>query len=173
MADDPQLTTRLPGGKGKDATRIILDSHLRLPLNAQVLNLKSAAPTWIVCTNSASPDKMAAVQSLGAEIVIAPPRDNRVDLVALLKILGERRINSILIEGGAEVHGAFFAAGLVDKFHLFLAPKFIGGRQAPSILGGQGIAYLKEAPQAKELSIHRLGPDILISGYLKSNHIEK
>ena len=173
MADDPQLTTRLPGGKGKDATRIILDSHLRLPLNSQVVNLKSTAPTWVVCTDSASPDKMAAVQSLGAEIVIAPSRDNRVDLVALLKILGERRINSLLIEGGAEVHGAFFAAGLVDKFHLFLAPKFIGGRQSPGILGGQGIAYLKEAPQATELSIHRLGPDILISGYLNSHHLEK
>ena len=135
--------------------------------------MQSPAPTWIACTDSASPDKMAAMQSLGAEIIITPSRDNRVDLVALLKILGERRINSLLIEGGAEVHGAFFAAGLVDKFHLFLAPKFIGGRQAPGILGGQGIAYLKEAPQATELSIQRLGPDILISGYLDSHHTKK
>ncbi len=84
VADDPQLTTRLPGGKGKDPIRIILDSHLRLPLTAQVLTQKSTAPTWIVCTNAAPPEKMAAIQSLGAEIILTPARDNRVDLSALL-----------------------------------------------------------------------------------------
>ena len=169
VADDPQLTTRLPLGKGKDPTRIILDSRLRLPLSSQVLTIKSDAPTWIICTDAAPPDKMAAIRSLGAEIIIVPAREDRVDLAALLAILGERRINSLLVEGGGEVHGAFFAANLVDKFHFFLAPKFIGGRNAPGILGGHGIANLKEARQAQKLSIHRLGPDILISGYL-GNH---
>jgi diaminohydroxyphosphoribosylaminopyrimidine deaminase / 5-amino-6-(5-phosphoribosylamino)uracil reductase len=169
VADDPQLTTRFANGKGKDSVRIILDSTLRLPLTSKILTQKSTAPTWIACTDAAPAEKIAAVQSLGAEVIITPSRNNRVDLTALLATLGERRINSILVEGGAEVHGAFFAAGLVDKFHLFLAPKFIGGRQAPGILGGQGIARLQEAPQAAELSIHRLGPDILISGYLVSN----
>jgi diaminohydroxyphosphoribosylaminopyrimidine deaminase/5-amino-6-(5-phosphoribosylamino)uracil reductase len=169
VADDPQLTTRFINGNGRDPVRIVLDSTLRLPLDCKVLTLKSTAPTWIVCTNAAPADKMAAVQSLGAEIIVTPSRDNRVDLPALLTILGERRINSLLVEGGAEVHGAFFAAGLVDKFHFFLAPKFIGGRQAPGILGGEGIAYLRDAPQATEVSIHRLGPDILISGYLSRN----
>jgi diaminohydroxyphosphoribosylaminopyrimidine deaminase / 5-amino-6-(5-phosphoribosylamino)uracil reductase len=166
LADDPQLTTRLPGGKGRDAIRIILDSHLRLPLESRVLTVKSAAPAWVVCTASAPGDKISALQSLGVEVINAPSWDNRVDLKALLTILGERRLNSLLVEGGAEVHGAFFTAGLVDKFHLFLAPKFIGGRQAPGILGGQGIASLKEAHQAIGLSIHRLGPDVLLSGYL-------
>jgi diaminohydroxyphosphoribosylaminopyrimidine deaminase/5-amino-6-(5-phosphoribosylamino)uracil reductase len=166
LADNPRLTTRLPGGKGKDPTRIILDSRLRLPLSAQVLTQKSAAPTWIVCTNVAPPEKMAAVRSLGAEVIQIPSLNSRVDLQALLTLLGERRIQSLLVEGGAEVHGAFFEARLVDKFHLFLAPKFIGGRQAPGILGGQGIASLNQAPLARDLSIHRLGPDILIIGYL-------
>jgi diaminohydroxyphosphoribosylaminopyrimidine deaminase/5-amino-6-(5-phosphoribosylamino)uracil reductase len=123
----------------------------------------------IICTDAAPPDKMAAIRSLGAELIIVPDWEDRVDLAAFLSILGERRINSLLVEGGAEVHGAFFAAGLVDKFHFFLAPKFIGGRNAPGILGGHGIANLKEARQARKLSIHRLGPDILISGYL-GNH---
>jgi diaminohydroxyphosphoribosylaminopyrimidine deaminase/5-amino-6-(5-phosphoribosylamino)uracil reductase len=166
LADDPQLTTRLPRGKGKDPIRIVLDSRLRLPLTAKLLTQKSTAPTWIACTNAASPEKVAALQALGAEIILAPSLDHRVDLQALLPLLGERRIQSLLVEGGAEVHGSFFAAGLVDKFHLFLAPKFIGGRQAPGILGGQGIARLAEAPLARNLSIHHLGPDILITGYL-------
>jgi diaminohydroxyphosphoribosylaminopyrimidine deaminase / 5-amino-6-(5-phosphoribosylamino)uracil reductase len=168
VADDPQLTTRLPLGKGRDPIRIILDSRLRLPLTAQVLTRKSTAPTWIVCTNAAPPEKMAAIQALGAEIILAPSLDNRVDLAALLPLLGQRRVQSLLVEGGAEVHGSFFAAGLVDKFHLFLAPKFIGGRQAPGILGGQGIDRLAEAPVARDLSIHHLDLDILISGYLNT-----
>jgi diaminohydroxyphosphoribosylaminopyrimidine deaminase/5-amino-6-(5-phosphoribosylamino)uracil reductase len=168
MADDPQLTTRLPSGKGQDPTRIVLDSSLRLPLSAQVLTQESTALTWIVCTNAAPPEKMAAIQSLGAEVILAPAQNHRVDLTALLALLGKRRINSLLVEGGAEVHGAFFDARLVDKFHLFLAPKFIGGRQAPGILGGQGITNLQQAPLARDLSIRRFGPDILISGYLNS-----
>lgn len=166
VADDPRLTTRLPGGQGRDPIRIIVDSRLRLPLTAQVLNQESTAPTWIACTSAAPPEKMAAIKSLGVEMILTPARDNRVDLSALLATLGKRRIHSLLVEGGAEVQGAFFEAGLVDKFHLFLAPKFIGGRQAPGILGGSGIADLQDAHRAHDLAIQRLGPDILISGYL-------
>ncbi|WP_041283760.1 bifunctional diaminohydroxyphosphoribosylaminopyrimidine deaminase/5-amino-6-(5-phosphoribosylamino)uracil reductase RibD [Desulfobacca acetoxidans] len=166
MADDPQLTTRLPRGQGKDPIRLVLDSRLRLPLNAKVLTQISAAPTWMVCTPSAPSEKITAIQELGAEVIITPAIENRVELRTLLKILGERRIQSLLVEGGAEVQGAFFDAGLVDKFHLFLAPKFIGGRQAPGILGGLGASRLAEAQLAHDLSIRRIGEDILISGYL-------
>ncbi|MBM4288812.1 MAG: bifunctional diaminohydroxyphosphoribosylaminopyrimidine deaminase/5-amino-6-(5-phosphoribosylamino)uracil reductase RibD [Deltaproteobacteria bacterium] len=167
LADDPQLTTRLPHGQGKDPIRIILDSRLRIPLTAQVLTQKSIAPTWVACTTAASPEKRAALTSLGADIItVAPNPENRVDLGALLSILGERRVQSILVEGGAEVHGAFFDARLVDKFHLFLAPKFIGGRQAPGILGGLGRATLKEAHQAHDITFRQIGADILISGYV-------
>ncbi|HAY22425.1 MAG TPA: bifunctional diaminohydroxyphosphoribosylaminopyrimidine deaminase/5-amino-6-(5-phosphoribosylamino)uracil reductase RibD [Desulfobacterales bacterium] len=166
MADDPQLTTRLPKGQGKDPIRLVLDSRLRLPLNAKVLTQISAAPTWMVCTPSAPSEKITAIQELGAEVIITPAIENRVELRTLLKILGERRIQSLLVEGGAEVQGAFFDAGLVDKFHLFLAPKFIGGRQAPGILGGLGASRLAEAQLVHDLSIRRIGEDILISGYL-------
>jgi diaminohydroxyphosphoribosylaminopyrimidine deaminase/5-amino-6-(5-phosphoribosylamino)uracil reductase len=168
LADDPQLTTRLPGGKGLDPTRVILDSHLRLPLSAKVLTQESKAPTWIVCTEAAPADKVAAIRSLGVEVMVTPPRDGRVDLGALLALLGERRLHSLLVEGGATVHGAFFDARLVDTFHLILAPKFIGGAQAPGFLGGQGITRLTEARLARDISIKHLGSDILISGYLDS-----
>lgn len=167
LADDPQLTTRLPRGQGQDPIRIILDSRLRLPLTAQVLSLASPAPTWIACTEAASPSKRQALEELGVECLVLPSREGRVHLEALLTLLGRRRLQSLLVEGGAEVHGAFFDADLIDKFHLFLAPKFIGGRRAPGIFGGQGIARLTAAPQVRDLTIQRLGPDILISGYLK------
>ncbi len=166
LADDPQLTTRLPRGQGKDPVRIVLDSRLRLPLTAQVLHLQSAAPTWIACTEAAPPDMRAALEALGATCLVLPSRQGRVDLEALLALLGQRRVQSLLVEGGAEVHGAFFEAGLIDKFHLFLAPKLIGGRQAPGVLGGQGMARLASAPQVRDLTIRRFAQDILISGYL-------
>ena len=169
LADDPQLTTRLPRGRGKDPIRIILDSQLRLPLTAQVLHLHSAAPTWIACTEAAPPDKRAALAALGVACLILPERNGRVDLQALLDLLGQRRVQSLLVEGGAEVHGAFFEAGLIDKLHFFLAPKLIGGRQAPGIFGGQGIACLADAPPLQDLTIRRFGPDILISGYLAAS----
>jgi len=166
LADDPQLTTRLPRGRGLDPIRIVLDSRLRLPLTAQVLHLQSAAPTWIACTEAAPLEKREALQALGTECLVLPERDGRVDLTALLTLLGRRRVQSLLVEGGATVHGAFFEAGLINKFHLFLAPKLIGGREAPGILGGRGIARLAQAPRVRDLTIRRLGPDLLISGYV-------
>ncbi len=166
VADDPQLTTRLPRGRGKDPIRIVLDSRLRLPLSAQVLHLQSPAPTWIACTAAAPPEKISALREMGTECLVLPGRQGRVDLEALLALLGQRRVQSLLVEGGAEVHGAFFAGGLINRFHLFLAPKLIGGRQAPGILGGPGIARLADAPPVRDLTIRRFGPDILISGYL-------
>ena len=168
QADNPQLTTRLPRRKGLDPIRVILDSTLKIRINVQVLTQKSIAPTWIACTPAAPPEKIRAVQETGAEVLVVPGEGPRVDLPNLLKILGQRQIQSVLVEGGAEVHGAFFDQGLVDKFYFFYAPKFIGGRHAVGVLGGQGAAHIRDARPAHDLSIRRLGPDLLISGYLQA-----
>ncbi|MDD3579587.1 MAG: bifunctional diaminohydroxyphosphoribosylaminopyrimidine deaminase/5-amino-6-(5-phosphoribosylamino)uracil reductase RibD [Desulfobacca sp.] len=166
LTDDPQLTTRLPRRRGRDPIRVILDSNLRIPLTAQVLTIRSLAPTWVACTRAAAPDKIVAVQQTGAEVLVVPGDGPQVNLPALLKLLGQRQVQSLLVEGGAEVHGAFFDQGLVDKFHFFYAPKFIGGRGAFSVLAGQGVASIADAWPAKNLTIRRIGPDLLISGYV-------
>jgi diaminohydroxyphosphoribosylaminopyrimidine deaminase/5-amino-6-(5-phosphoribosylamino)uracil reductase len=225
LADDPQLTTRLPGrgrkvvgggGKGpqahlqssptpppptpyvsgtgfqpvqgeggpdeltenrkpktenraKDPIRIVLDSTLRIPLSARLLHLDSPAPTWVACTEQAPKEKIQALQQQGAGVLVLPPESQeseRVCLKALLELLGQRQIQSLLVEGGAETLGAFFEQRLVDKFYFFYAPKFLGGRQAPGVLGGQGIIRLEDALVAKDWSLRRLGPDLLIWGYL-------
>jgi len=83
-----------------------------------------------------------------------------------MKLLGARQVQSLLVEGGAEVLGAFFEQKLVNQFFFFFAPKFLGGRQAPGVLGGEGIVHLKDAPQARDLAIRRVGADLLIKGYL-------
>jgi diaminohydroxyphosphoribosylaminopyrimidine deaminase/5-amino-6-(5-phosphoribosylamino)uracil reductase len=164
LADDPRLTTRLP--HSKDPIRLILDSRLRLPLTARVINPVSPAPTWVACRDQAPKEKVRALQQLGVEVLIMPEEAGLIALRPLLEFLGQRQIQSLLVEGGAETLGSFFDQGLVDKFYFFYAPKFLGGWNALGVLGGQGVAHLRDAPLARDLTIRRLGTDIMISGYL-------
>ncbi len=163
----PKTENRL----SKDPIRIVLDSRLRLPVTARLLHLESAAPTWVACTPQAPKDKIEALKKLGAEVLVLPqesPKSGRVALKPLLKLLGRRQVQSLLVEGGAETLGAFFDQRLVDKFYFFYAPKFLGGQNAPGILGGHGVAHLKDAHQASDLIIRRIDKDTLITGYLKT-----
>ncbi len=165
-ADDPQLTTRLPRKRGKDPIRVVLDSKLRIPLKAKLLHLSSPSPTWIACTNAAPAKKIQALEALGREVLVLPEENGRVALKPLLEELGRRRVQSLLVEGGAEVLGSFLDQRLVDKFYFFYAPKILGGKDAYPAVAGQGIARLAEAHQARDLSVRRIGPDLLVSGYL-------
>jgi diaminohydroxyphosphoribosylaminopyrimidine deaminase/5-amino-6-(5-phosphoribosylamino)uracil reductase len=198
LADDPQLTVRLGGGKGKgggggqvsqesspqairktedqkpktenrykDPIRIVLDSRLRLPLNAKLLHLASAAPTWIACTPAAPKDNIKAIQDLGADVLVMPAESSGlVALPPLLADLGRRQVQSLMVEGGAETLGSFFDQRLVDKFYFFYAPKILGGKTAPGMLAGEGIKHLGNALQAKDLRVRKLGVDLLVTGYL-------
>ncbi len=168
LHDDPQLTARLPR-RSTDPIRIVLDSTLRIPAAARVLHQEPPAPTWVACTAAASAAKIAALKEEGAEVLVFPGRPGdagRVPLPELLRLLGARQVQSLLVEGGAEVLGAFFEQKLVNQFYFFFAPKFLGGRQAPGVLGGEGILKLEDALQAQELAVRRVGEDILIKGYL-------
>ncbi len=166
LADNPQLTTRLPRGRGQDPIRVVLDSRLRLPLTAKLLHLDSPAPTWVACTRAAPKEKIKAIKDLGAEVLVFPPEAGRVPLKPLLELLGRQQVQSLLVEGGAEVLGAFFDQRLVNQFYFFFAPKILGGRSAPGVLGGEGVARLKDAHQARDLAMRRIEQDILVTGYL-------
>jgi diaminohydroxyphosphoribosylaminopyrimidine deaminase/5-amino-6-(5-phosphoribosylamino)uracil reductase len=166
LADNPQLTTRRPGGRGKDPIRIVLDSRLRLPMTARLLNLDSQAPTWVATTSLAPPDTIRDLTARGAQVLMLPGDAGRVSLPALLAELGARQVQSLLVEGGAETLGTFFDQRLVNQFYFFYAPKILGGQLAPGMVGGQGIIHLGEAHIAKNLSVRRVGGDLLVSGYL-------
>jgi len=166
LADNPQLTTRLPRGQGNDPIRLVLDSRLRLPLTARLLNLDSEAPTWVACTSQAPPDTIRAMEAQGAQVLVLPADAGRVSLPALLDALGARQVQSLLVEGGAETLGACFDQRLVNQFYFFYAPKILGGQKAPGMVGGHGIVHLGEAHIAKNLSVRRVGGDLLVSGYL-------
>lgn len=165
LADDPMLTTRLE--HGSDAARIIIDSSARIPLEAKVLNLESKAPTIIATTEKADRNKLKALEQKGAQIIITPLKDNGVDLAFLMKILGERKIDSILLEGGSKINYAALEAGIVDKVNAFIAPKIIGGEAAKTPVGGAGRAYMADAISLQAIEVHRFEDDIMIEGYIK------
>ncbi|MEJ2226095.1 MAG: bifunctional diaminohydroxyphosphoribosylaminopyrimidine deaminase/5-amino-6-(5-phosphoribosylamino)uracil reductase RibD, partial [Syntrophobacterales bacterium] len=166
LADDPQLTARLPRLPSEDPIRLVLDSRLRLPLTARLLHLDSPAPTWIATTSAAPPKKIQDLEALGATVLVMSEENGRVDLESLMAELGCRQVQSLLVEGGAEVLGTFFDQNLVDKFYFFYAPKFLGSQKALGVIGGVGVDRLAKAHQARDLTLRRLGPDLLVSGYL-------
>jgi len=169
LSDNPQLTTRLPRGRGRgrDPIRVVLDSRLRLPLSAKLLRLDSPAPTWVACTSEAPKEKIRAIKELGAEVLVFPPESGRVPLKPLLELLGRQQVQSLLVEGGAEVLGACFDQRLVNRFYFFYAPKILGGREAPGVLGGRGVSLLADAHLARNVSVRRIELDLLISGYIR------
>jgi diaminohydroxyphosphoribosylaminopyrimidine deaminase / 5-amino-6-(5-phosphoribosylamino)uracil reductase len=156
IKDDPQLTARLEGRAARQPLRVVLDSHLRTPRTARLL---TGGQTVVATSAEGTLD--------GAEVLTLPARaDGRVPIEALLDQLGKRGILSVLVEGGAETHAAFLAAGLVNKVYAYIAPKLIGGTRAPGPVGGEGIEHLRDALDMLEVDVTDLGGDILISGYM-------
>lgn len=165
--DNPALTTRLQGGDGQDAIRIVLDSYARIPIDARIFNAESEAGVIIAVTPDAPPENVVALQNAGAEIVTVPATDRKVCFKGLMEVLGRREITSVLIEGGGEINASAIAAGIVDKVMCFIAPKIIGGRKAPGPIGGDGFPNLNDVPHLRRIRVTPMpGTDFLIQGYL-------
>ncbi|HEX3032920.1 MAG TPA: bifunctional diaminohydroxyphosphoribosylaminopyrimidine deaminase/5-amino-6-(5-phosphoribosylamino)uracil reductase RibD [Bacillota bacterium] len=165
LSDNPALTTRLVDRSGHDPVRIIVDSEGRLPLEAQVLTVKSDSPTVVAVTSRAQAEKLQLLEAAGAKILIVNQRpDGRVDLAHLMELLGQRNISSVLIEGGAQINAAALEAGIVDKVAMFIAPKIIGGENAPGPVGGSGISRMHDALPLEDVRIQHFGRDIMIEG---------
>lgn len=161
LEDDPELTTRLV--KGKNAVRIVLDSRLRVPLTAKVLD--GAAPTIVATGMDVNPTKLAAVKYLpNVEVVQLSCGAGGVDLHCLMKELAARQLTSLLVEGGGSVLGAFKDAGLGNRVYAFIAPIIIGGAGALSPIGGAGSELISEGWQLDGLEYMQLGSDVLLTG---------
>jgi diaminohydroxyphosphoribosylaminopyrimidine deaminase/5-amino-6-(5-phosphoribosylamino)uracil reductase len=165
LTDDPLLTAR-PAGP-RVATRIILDSRLRLPLDSQLVRTVSEAPLLIAHSDSADGAKRLLLEKAGCECLALEPPSGRPFVRALLNELGRRRFTNLLVEGGSEVLGSFFEIQEVDEFQVFVAPKLIGGRLALSPVGGAGVAKMTEALAAPELVVERIAEDVLLRGRLR------
>jgi diaminohydroxyphosphoribosylaminopyrimidine deaminase/5-amino-6-(5-phosphoribosylamino)uracil reductase len=166
LKDNPSLNTRLESIKGSDPVRIIIDSRGRTPLDSQVLNIKSEAKTIIATTELTDGNKLRAFKAKGAEIIIAPLKNNRVNLTYVMKELGKLKIDSVLLEGGSTLNYSALEEGIVDKVVSFIAPKLIGGTNAKTPLGGDGKSLMKDAIMLKNIDIERYADDIMIEGYI-------
>ena len=166
LADGPMLTCRLEGGR--NPLRVICDSALRLPLDSSLVKTAREVPT-VVAAAQADPARRAALEAAGCRVWELPGPDGRVELPALLNRLGKEEIDSLLVEGGAAMAGAFLDAGLVQKVQAYIAPKLFGGAAAPSPVGGLGVALPNGALQLSGLTVTRLGDDILLEGEVETH----
>ncbi|MEJ7762199.1 MAG: bifunctional diaminohydroxyphosphoribosylaminopyrimidine deaminase/5-amino-6-(5-phosphoribosylamino)uracil reductase RibD [Thermomicrobiales bacterium] len=167
-ADDPTLTTRLPvqlsgDGGPHHPRRVVIDGHGSSPLTAHLFNPELPGQTLVATTGAARPEWLAALARRG----IARERCGDgpcVDLPLLLDLLGARGVNTLLVEGGGRLHGAFFDAGLVDRVSAFIAPVLVGGAESPGPVSGHGVATLAEAVRLKDVRVRRYGEDVLVEG---------
>jgi diaminohydroxyphosphoribosylaminopyrimidine deaminase/5-amino-6-(5-phosphoribosylamino)uracil reductase len=161
LADDPRLTRRLGLNPVPGWRRVILDSKLRTPSSARVVQTEPET-TIIVHTVEASSEDRRRLRDAGVELVeLRAGDDGRVDIEALLDHLGRKEIAALLVEGGPTVHGSFSDAEQVDEVDLFVAPFIIGGA-APSAVAGRGIATLETAKRLRFETIDRHGDDFEI-----------
>lgn len=158
LKDNPKLTTRLPEG-GKHPIRIVLDSRLRTPLDAFVIQDHSV-PTWIVVNRSADEEKKQQFKRF--EHVKLIEMDDVKNLHQLMDILGRLEITSLFVEGGANVNNSFLQAKLIDQFIFYIAPKVFGGSDTPTCFEGKGIERLKDAMELNIESVETVGNDLKI-----------
>lgn len=178
LADDPALTTRLPmaeqkrlGRAVRNPTRIILDSAGRTPLAAQVVNAELEGSTIVASTDKFPGEKRKHLEAKGIE-VLKLPADNRgrVDVLELLQVMGKRGLLQLLVEGGGEVLSSFvqrqFAPNrpLADQVWAFIAPKLVGGCNAPGPFGGEGVELMTQAFTLSNIKLEQFGNDILLKG---------
>ncbi len=161
LRDDPQLTVRLEPPWPREPLRVVLDTTARTPPAARVIGAGTAARTLVAVGEQAPPDRLRRLAEAGVTLVRLPTRGGRVGLPELLADLHARQIRAVLVEGGAEVHGAFLEAGLIDRVAVFVAPRLIGGRDAASMTAGAGLT-LKQALRLGPLSSRAVGEDVLI-----------
>ncbi len=144
LTDDPLLTART-GRLRRVATRVVLDTRLRTPPDAQLVRTARETPTWIFCGDGSRAGKARLYEKLGC--VIHPVRRARegLSLEAVLDVLGAAKMTNVLVEGGGRVLGSFLDRGLADEAHVYAAPLLIGGREAPTALEGEGAARVADA----------------------------
>lgn len=160
VVDDPSLTDRSGRRRRRPLVRVVLDNRLRLPVSSRLVTTARDVPT-VVVSNSTDAAKVDKLRSYGVDVVTEDARN----LTAVLTALRERELQSVLVEGGTEVAGAFRDSGLIDKLTLMISPRIIGGPDAPLAFGGSGAESLEHAALLHRITVRRHGDDIEITGY--------
>ena len=159
LADDPLLTCRVEGGR--DPVRVICDTNLRMPQDAQIVKTAKDVPT-IIATAVSDPEALAPFIHAGCGIVTVPKRGPHIDLKALMKALGERQIDSVILEGGATLNASAVQAGILNRVQAYIAPKIFGGKDALTPLSGEGVKAVSESFCLELAEVEVFGDDVLM-----------
>lgn len=161
IADDPQLTCRLPGLADRSPVRVALDRHLRIPSSAHLIAEARQIPTWVVTLASADQARQQALCDAGAVVIIAEPdAAGHIDLARALGLLGGRGLTRLLVEGGGRLAAALLQAGLVDRLVWLHTPLLLGGDAVPAV-AALALDHLADAPAFERLSSETVGEDVL------------
>lgn len=164
LADDPMLNCRLPGKK--QPVRIVCDSHLRIPIESRLVQTASEYPTIVACLSledqKPCQEKIAALESHGVQTLPLPGHQGHIDIQALMEALGQREIDSVLVEGGGTLNDSLLRTGLVKKVYCYIAPKLLGGREAKTPVEGQGFPSPEEGVRMGRPQVTLLEHDVLL-----------
>jgi diaminohydroxyphosphoribosylaminopyrimidine deaminase / 5-amino-6-(5-phosphoribosylamino)uracil reductase len=156
LADDPELTVRLPGHAGASPARVVLDSRQRLPIASRLVRTAREIPTYLICT---TPPQQALVRA-GVRVLRVPAvGDGRPELEAVVAALKAELLTRILVEGGGQVAASFLRCGLVDRLEWFRAGIVIGAEGRPGV-GALALSALSQAPKFRRIEVKLLGEDL-------------
>jgi diaminohydroxyphosphoribosylaminopyrimidine deaminase/5-amino-6-(5-phosphoribosylamino)uracil reductase len=167
LADDPQLTCRIPGGR--DPLPVVVDSNLSTPVDARLLERSDGARPVLCAVEGVDPSQIERLRMAGADVLTVAAVGGRVDLRALLKILAARGVHRVLCEGGPTLSAALLAEGLVNRVACFIAPTLMGGDDARGSIGGKSPLTLAGVQRLGKISSRRLGSDLLLEADILKN----
>ena len=166
LADDPQLTARVDAVH-RQPQRVVFDSEARLPLTSALVTSAAEIPVILVCGVGAPRASVMGLESAGVEVISVTGQNEGARVAAALEELGRRDVQSVLLEGGSHLAGAFFDAEEIDEVRTFIAPMVAGGRDAPPPIGGSGVEQIGAARRALHTEVERIEGDVLITARLR------
>ena len=166
LADDPQLTARVEA-VARQPSRVVFDSEARLPIDSKLVRGVAEAPVIVVVSRAASRTAVQALESAGCDVVVASGSNDAARVASALDELGSRGVQSLLLEGGPKLAGAFLEAGEVDEARMFIAPLLAGGLKARTAVEGMGAEQIAAAKRALATHVEQIDDDVLISARFK------
>ncbi len=166
LMDDPQLTARIEG-VARQPRRVVFDSEARLPLDSKLVRGVADVPVIVVCSRAASRTSVQALEAADVDVIVATGENEAARVASALDGLGQRDIQSLLLEGGPHLAGSFLEAGEIDEARMFVAPLLLGGAKAKTAVEGIGVGEIAGAPRPIVVETERIVDDVLITARFK------
>lgn len=167
IADDPMLTARVDDADIRQPVRVIFDSEASLPLESKLVKTATEVPVTVVVSRAASRASLERLESAGVRIVVASGQNEAARVRSAMQELGAEGIQSVLLEGGPHLAGAFIDSQEVDELCMFIAPLILGGRQARVMVEGEGSERLADGIRALSMEAEQVGEDVLVKARIK------